>query len=50
MTDLLLNMQGILLTIGLPSIDESIDKLLVAMRILLVLSSGTNSSKPSSAN
>ena len=31
MTDLLLNMQGILLTIGLPSIDESLDKLLVAM-------------------
>ena len=31
MTDLLLNIQGILLTIGLPSIDESLDKLLVAM-------------------
>jgi hypothetical protein len=31
MTDLLLNIQGTLLTIGLPSIDESLDKLLVAM-------------------
>src|SRR5574344_2192867 len=31
MTDLLFNIQGTLLTIGLPSIDESLDKLLVAM-------------------